>query len=352
MPLPRVLVTGGTGLVGSRLVRALVASGYPVKVLARPTSSLRALEGLGAAKLEVVQGDVTIGHTVYRALAGCELLFHVAAEFKMWARRPASILDPSIIGTRETLDAARHRGIRKIVVTSSTAAVGATEEPVEMDESFAFNRENSAPYIVAKRRAEQIALEMAKAGMPIVVVNPSTVMGPGDFKPTPSGELILTYLKWRLPIGIPWSAGGFSIVDVDDVAVGHIQAMEKGRIGERYILGGNNVTVQQLFTTLSELTGLPGPGLRTSKGLAAVAGAVSEVLARATGKPPQLTYRFARDYVGSFVWVSSAKAETELGYRAGPLRPTLMRAIRFFLEKKYVPEDRVAKIRFDLRALA
>src|SRR5256885_2762135 len=120
MPLPRVLVTGGTGLVGSRLVRALMGLGYPVKVLARPSSSLRALAGLDPSKLEVVQGDVTIGHTVYRALSGCELLFHVAAEFKMWAPRSASILDASIIGTRETLDAAKHRGIREIVVTSTT----------------------------------------------------------------------------------------------------------------------------------------------------------------------------------------------------------------------------------------
>jgi len=352
MPLPRVLVTGGTGFVGSRLVRELVSRGYPVKVLARPSSSLRALEGIDPAKVEVVQGDVTIGHTVYRALAGCELLFHVAAEFKMWARRPSQILDASIIGTRETLDAAKHRGIQKIVVTSSTAAVGATEEPIEMNETFAFNRENSAPYIVAKRRAEQIALDMAKAGMPVVVVNPSTVMGPGDHKPTPSGELILTYLKWRHPFGMPGSGGGFSIVDVDDVAVGHVLAMEKGRIGERYILGGSNITVEQLFSTLSEITGLAGPGFRTPKALAAIAGAASEVLARFTGKPPQLTYRFARDYIGSFVWVSSAKAETELGYRVRPLRQTLVRAIRFFLEKGYVPADRVGKIRFDLRAFA
>jgi dihydroflavonol-4-reductase len=128
--------------------------------------------------------------------------------------------------------------------------------------------------------------------------------------------------------------------------------MEKGRIGERYILGGNNVTVEQLFTTLSEITGLAGPGFRTPKALAAMAGAASEILARLTDKPPQLTYRFARDYIGSFVWVSSAKAETELGYRVRPLRPTLVRAIRFFLENGYVPADRLGKIRFDLRAFA
>jgi dihydroflavonol-4-reductase len=352
MPLPQVLVTGGTGFVGGRLVRELVAQGHRVKVLARPGSSLRALAGLEPSRLEVVHGDVTIGHTVYRALAGCDRLFHVAAEFKIWDRRPQKIFDAAIVGTRETLEAARRRGIEKIVVTSSTAAVGASREPTSMDETFAFNRENSAPYIVGKRRAEEIALAMAKNGMPIVVVNPATVMGPGDYKPTPSGELILTYLNWKLPVGVPWSRGGFSIVDVDDVAKGHVLAMQKGRVGERYILGGTNATVEQFFTTLSEITGLAGPGLRTPPALAALAGALAELGARISGRRPRLTYRFARDYVGWFVWVSSEKAQKELGYAARPLRPTLMRAVRFFLENGYVPKGRLEKIRFDLRAAA
>src|SRR6266545_3545849 len=347
MPLPQVLVTGGTGFVGARLVRELVAEGHRVKVLARPGSSLRALAGVEPSQLEVVHGDVTIGHTVYRALAGCDRLFHVAAEFKIWDRRPAKIFDASIIGTSETLEAARRRGIEKIVVTSSTAAVGASREPMPIDEAFPFNRENSAPYIVAKRRAEEIALGMAKSGMPIVVVNPATVMGPGDYKPTPSGELILTYLNWKLPFGVPWSPGGFSIVDVDDVAKGHLLAMQKGRVGERYILGGTNATVEQFFAALSEITGLAGPGFQAPPALAAFAGALAEMGARVSGKRPRLTYKFARDYVGWFVWVSSQKAEKELGYTARPLRPTLIRAVRFFLENGYVSADRQDKIRFD-----
>ena len=352
MSLPRVLVTGGTGFVGSRLVRLLVERGYNVKVLARASSSRRALVGIDPARVEVVEGDVTIGHTVYRALAGCERLFHVAAEFKLWDRHPSKILDASIIGTRETLEAAKLRGIEKIVVTSSTAAVGATRDATAMAETFAFNRQASAPYIVGKWKAEQIALDLAKGGMPIVVVNPSTIMGPGDYKPTPSGNLILTYLKWKLPIGVPWSAGGFSIVDVDDVAEGHVLAMEKGRIGERYILGGHNLTVEQLFTALSEMTGLPGPGFRAPPPLVALAGAAAELGASITGKTPQLTYKFARDYVGSFVWVSSEKAERELGFSARPLRQTLLRAVRFFLENGYVPDKFARRIRFDLRAPA
>jgi dihydroflavonol-4-reductase len=349
--MPQVLVTGGTGFLGARLVRALVEQGQHVKVLARPTSSLRGLSGIDPSRLEVVHGDVTIGHTVYRALSGCDRLFHVAAEFKIWDRRPSKILDASIIGTRETLEAARSRGIEKIVVTSSTAAVGASKDQTLMDETSPFNREGSGPYIVAKWKAEQIALSMARdLKMPIVVVNPGTIMGPGDYKPTPSGELILTYLGWNLPFGVPWADGGVATVDVDDVVKGHLLAMEKGRVGERYILSGENVTIKKLFETLSEITGLRGPGFRSTRSLAMLGGALGEAWGKIGGKTPQLTYKLARDYVGSYVWVSTKKAETELGYTHRSLRSTLARAVLFYLENGYVSEARSNQIRFDLKA--
>ena len=350
MPLSQVLVTGGTGFVGSRLTQELVRKGHRVKVLARPGSSRRALLGIDPTRFEVVEGDVTIGHTVYRALSGCDRLFHVAAEFKIWDRRPSKILDAAIVGTRETLRAAEKRGIERVVVTSSTAAVGATKDPTEMDETFAFNREGSAPYIAAKRRAEELALEMADRGLPVVVVNPATILGPGDYKPTPSADLLLTFLRWNLPFGFPYTPGGFSVVDVDDVVSGHISAMERGRIGQRYILGGTNVTVRELFVMLSEITGLRGPGLACPPGLVVLGGALSELYGRFSRTTPQLTYKFARDYIGSYVWVTSRKAETELGYTHRPVRVTLARALRFFLENRMVPEKRVAKLRFDLRA--
>jgi dihydroflavonol-4-reductase len=350
MPLPQVLVTGGTGFVGSRLTQELVRQGQRVKVLARPGSSRRALAGIDPARLEIVDGDVTIGHTVFRALSGCNALYHVAAEFKIWDRRPAKILDAAIVGTRETLLAAKTRGIEKIVVTSSTAAVGATHAPVDMDETFAFNREDSAPYIVAKRKAEELALEMADQGLPVVVVNPATILGPGDYKPTPSADLLLTFLRWNMPFGFPFTPGGFSVVDVDDVVLGHILAMQRGRVGQRYILGGTNTTVEDLFVTLAELTGLRGPGFKVPPGLVVLGGALSELYGHFSRSTPQLTYKFARDFIGSYVWVSSSKAETELGFAHRPLRTTLARAIRFFLENRMVPDERVAKLRFDLRA--
>ncbi|HKQ70288.1 MAG TPA: NAD-dependent epimerase/dehydratase family protein [Polyangiaceae bacterium] len=352
MTKPQVLVTGGTGFLGARLARELVLRGNRVKVLARASSSLRGLEGIDPSMLEVAQGDVTVGHTVYRALAGCDRLFHVAAEFKIWDRRPAKILDASIVGTRETLEAARQKGIEKIVVTSSTAAVGATPDATLMNEEHPFNRADSTPYIVAKRRAEEVALDMAARGMPIVVVNPATIMGGGDYKPTPSGDLILTFLNWNLPFGVPWSDGGFSVVDVEDVVAGHIAAMERGRPGERYILGGNNVVVRDLFVALAEVTGLRGPGLKATRVMAEVGGALGEAWGRISGSVPQLTYKMARDYVGWYVWVSSERARAELGYAIRPLRATLVSAIRFFIEHGYVPADRVRKMRFDLRTRA
>jgi dihydroflavonol-4-reductase len=175
-------------------------------------------------------------------------------------------------------------------------------------------------------------------------------MGPGDYKPTPSGDFILTFVRWKMPFGFPCTRGGFSVVDVDDVVAGHIAAMERGRVGERYILGGTNATVEELLTTLAEITGLAGPGLQTPPSVVRFAGALSEFTARFTSLTPKLTYKFARDYVGAFVWVSSRKAATELGYAHRPLRTTLGRALRFFLENGCVPQDRLDKLRFDLRA--
>jgi dihydroflavonol-4-reductase len=283
-------------------------------------------------------------------LSGCDRLFHVAAEFKIWDRRPSKILDAAIVGTRETLLAAKKRGIEKIVVTSSSAAVGATKDATEMDETFVFNREDSAPYIAAKRRAEELALEMADQGLSVVVVNPATILGPGDYKPTPSADLLLAFLRWNMPFGFPYTPGGFSVVDVDDVVSGHILAMQQGQVGQRYILGGTNVTVKELFEMLSEITGLRGPGSEFPPGLVVLGAALSELYGRFSSTPPQLTYKFARDYIGSYVWVTSRKAETELGYAHRPLRATLARALRFFLENRMIPEKRVAKLRFDLRA--
>lgn len=343
--MAKALVTGASGFIGGRLVRALVERGDDVKCMVRPTASRAHLKKL---PVEIVEGDITIEHTVFRALAGCDRVYHVAAAYKMWDPNPATIMDPAVRGTRAVLDAIKARGsrIEKVVVTSSVAAIGTNTSPEPLDEDAEWNLADSEIYIVAKRRAEEVALSMA-GEVPLVVVNPTGVFGPADARPTPSGILVLRYLNWKLPISFPGGPGGMSIVDVDDVAQGHIAAMDKGRVGERYILGGDNLTVSQIVETMSSITGLGGPGAPFGQGLVELTARGMELLARINGGEPELSYKMARDFYSSFMWVSSAKAERELGYQHRPVRKTLARAIRWYLDNGYVDPEIAAEIRYD-----
>ena len=218
-----------------------------------------------------------------------------------------------------------------------------------MDEEHEFNLQDPETYILSKYEAERVALEAADAGLPIVVVLPSGIFGPGDWKPTPSGQGIVTYLKMLPSLSVPVTAGGISIVDVDDVVEGHILAMEKGRIGERYILGGENVTFREMFDTLCDLTGLATPGKDVSRGMAELAGRLMELWARLRGGEPTLTFRLARDYAFAYAWVTSEKAEQELGYAHRPARQALSRSVRWFLEHGYVPDNAARRVRLEFR---
>jgi dihydroflavonol-4-reductase len=279
---------------------------------------------------------------------GCDRLFHVAANYKMWDRDPRKVIEPSVRGTREVLEAVRrHEGmIRRVVVTSSVAAIGSTKGTEPLDETAEWKLDDSEQYVVAKRRAEEAALEAA-GELPIVVVNPSGVFGPGDAKPTPSGAMIVKYLTWSAPIRFPGAPSGISVVDVDDVARGHLLAMDKGRVGERYILGGENLTMTKIVEMMSEMTGLPGPGREPAKGLATFGGWAMQTMARFTGGEPDLTYKMARDFFDSHFWVKSDKAKKELGYSFRPARKTLARAIRWYLDRGYVPAKVAKEIRYD-----
>lgn len=342
------LVTGASGFIGSRLVRALVERGERVKAFVRAGSSLRQLQDLPPERCRLAYGDITISHTVYRALAECDRMYHVASNFTMWDKDPDRILRPAIVGTRATLEAARRRGLDKIVVTSSVASLGVTRNRDEpMDEDHEFNLAEPETYVLSKYEAERVALEMAEDGLPIVVVLPAGVYGPGDWKPTPTGQSVVSYLKMSPALRVPVTDGGINVVDVDDVVQGHILAMDKGALGERYILGGENVTFRQLFETLSDLTGLAPPGGTTSASMAQLAGRLLELRARLFGGEPALTYRLARDYADSFAWVSTDKAEQELGYRHRPARQTLARAVRWYLEHGYVPERAARRVRLE-----
>lgn len=344
------LVTGASGFVGGHLVRKLVERGERVKAFVRPGSNLKYLQDLPQDRLRLAFGDIMIEHTVYRALAKCNRLYHVASNFTMWDRNPDRILEPAIEGTRATLSAAKKRGLEKIVVTSSVAALGVSLKPEPMDEEHEFNLADPETYILSKYEAEQVALEFAEQGLPVVVVLPAGIFGPGDWKPTPSGQGIVTYLKLPPFVRMPVSEGGINVVDVDDVATGHVLAMDKGRIGERYILGGENVTFTQMFEILSELTGLAPPGKTLSPGLVELAGRLAELGARFGGGEPQLTYRLARDYASAHAWVTSEKAERELGYTHRPARETLARSVKWYLERGYVPERARRRVRLELSA--
>jgi dihydroflavonol-4-reductase len=266
----------------------------------------------------------------------------------MWDRHPERIIGPAVQGTRATLSAAQKRGLERVVVTSSVASLGVSVDRDPMDESHEFNLAEPEVYVQAKYEAEQVALEMASGGLPVVVVLPSAVVGPGDWKPTPTGAGIVQYLKLPPTLRIPATPGGLSVVDVDDVVAGHMLAMAHGRVGEKYILGGENLTFSQMFETLSEVTGL-GPPRPISQGMAELAGRLMELRARLGGGTPQLTYRMARDFASDVMWVTSEKAETELGYTHRPARAALGRAVAWFLEKGYVPDKSARRIRLELR---
>ncbi len=349
MKNPWILVTGASGFIGGALVRALVARGDHVKAFVRAGANLKGLEGLPADRFQLAVGDVTVEHTVYRALASCNQLFHVAGEFTYHPRSARRMVGDADLSTRSVFGAARRRGIENIVFTSSAGVLGTSALPEPVDESHPFNLVDPEPYYAAKFRASEVVAELVQNGMPIVSVLPSAVFGPGDLKPTPNGASLLNYLSMSPSLSIPVSEGGISVVDVEDVVKGHIRAMEVGEVGQRYILGGENVTYGQFFETLADLTGLAEPS--EPKGPLAIwlLAAAFELGARYSGKAPILTRRLARDYAHAYAWVTSAKAESALDYQHRPARETLGRSVRWLLESGLVPESAAERVRLELR---
>src|SRR5438477_6272355 len=253
----KVLVTGATGFVGGAVVRALVNHGIDVRVLARAGADLQNIQNL---TVERVEGDLRDQSSLRRSLTGCRQLYHVAAHYALWAKDPAIFYDVNVTGTKNLLEAAREVGTERIVYCSTIGAIGlppsgglGTEEtPVSLEQM-------AGHYKRSKYLAEQEVLKLSKAGLPVVIVNPSAPVGTGDVKPTPTGQVIEDFMKGRIPAYIET---GMNIVDVDDVAAGHLLAMEKGRIGERYILGNRNLMLREVFAILSRLTGVPAPTLK------------------------------------------------------------------------------------------
>jgi dihydroflavonol-4-reductase len=324
------LITGATGFVGSHVARQLVSKGHAVRILVRRTSNLSALEGLN---VERVEGDLRDAASLERAMRGVRSVFHVAADYRLWTRQPEEIYESNVQGTRRLLDAAGQAGVEKFVYTSTVATI-AVPRPGALpnEETRATLDEMIGHYKRSKFLAEQEALGAAAKGLPVVIVNPTAPVGPGDWKPTPTGRILVDFLNGKMPAYVDT---GLNIVPVEDVAAGHLLAAEKGRMGERYILGARNMTLKQILEALSAITGRPAPSVRLPHAVALAAGYGAELFSRLTGREPQIPVEGVK-MSRHRMFVESDKAERELGYRASSVEAALERAVRWYEEHGYI----------------
>lgn len=318
------LVTGATGFVGAAIVRALLDRGDRVRVLARPNSDRRNVQHL---QVEVAEGRLEDADSLRRALAGCTRLIHTAADYRIWVPDPAAMMTANVEGTRALMQAALAVGIERVVYTSSVATLGHVEGGVADEDTPSILGDKVGPYKQSKFLAEEVVRRMAaEDSLPVVIVNPSTPVGPGDVKPTPTGRMIVEAASGRMPAYVDT---GLNVVHVEDVAQGHLLAMEKGRIGERYILGGDNLSLAEILGDIARITGRKPPLVKLPRlGLFPLALA-AELWARVSGKEPFVTIdglRMARWHM----FFSSAKAETELGYVHRPAHDALAAAVAWF----------------------
>jgi dihydroflavonol-4-reductase len=332
----KTFVTGATGFIGSALVRQLLDRGEEIKVLVRPESDLRAIEGLD---LEVVQGDLRDLERLRPALKGCDRLYHVAGLYTL-DDPPTLYEEVNVAGTANVLHAAVEGGVERMVHTSTTAAVGSAPPGGLADEETEWNLGDLAiPYIATKRRGEELALERSGTEMEVVVVNPSGPIGPGDVKPTPTGQILVSFLNGRMPL-VPNTHNNF--VDVDDVALGHIRAMERGADGQRYILGGQNLTVKELLSSAARMTGQRRP-LTLPYAFAYLGGLLGEVLIQWILRRRTMVNRANVRYLRRKMSFSVDKARNELGIDPRPAAEAVARAIRWFCENGYVKKRRARK---------
>jgi dihydroflavonol-4-reductase len=323
----KALVTGATGFVGAAVARALNAAGWQVRVLARSGSNRANLRGLAA---EVIEGDLADAACLEVALAGCDALFHVAADYRLGARDPGQLYRTNVEGTRNILNAARTAGVARIVYTSSVATIGIPPDGSPGDERTPVALDNMiGHYKRSKYLAEEVAREAARTGMSVVIVNPSTPVGPGDIKPTPTGQLVLDAASGRMPAYVDT---GLNIVHVDDVAAGHLLAFERGRAGERYILGGEDMSLQTILAQIAGLVGRKPPRIRLPYAAVLPAAYIAEAIAMVSGRSGRVTLEGVR-MSRKRMFFSSAKAAAELGYRWRPPLEAFEDALRWFRER-------------------
>ncbi len=320
----KVLVTGASGFVGSAVARKLAERGYNVRALVRPGSPRAHLEGLD---IDFVSGDLRDEDAVRAAMTGMRYLFHVAADYRLWARDPYEIIDNNMRTTRLAMEEAQRAGLERIVYTSSVATLRTGPEGESFDESENMDEtEAIGAYKRSKLMAERLVVDMADRGLPVVIVNPSTPVGPRDVKPTPTGRMIVEAAAGRMPAFVDT---GLNMVHVDDVAEGQLAALARGRIGERYILGGQNAALSEILATVAQEVGRRPPRLKIPRGAIYPLAYVAEAVARRSGREPFVTVDGLK-MAKNRMFFTSAKAERELGYKARPYAEGIRDAIAWF----------------------
>jgi dihydroflavonol-4-reductase len=314
------LVTGASGFLGWHVARLLVERGHRVRALVRPGSYVSGLD------VETVNGDLRDPASLDRAVSGCRLVFHVAADYRLWAKDPRELYRSNVDGTHNLLEAAHKTGVERIIYTSTVGCIGIPHHGIGDETTPVSLLDMAGHYKRSKYLAEGVALEYARDGLPVVIVNPTAPIGDHDVKPTPTGKIVLDFLKGEMPAFIDT---GLNVVDVRDCAEGHLLACEHGKTGERYILGSENLTLAQILQKLAKITGRKAPAIRLPYAVAYCAGACSTAWAGLTGTPPRVpieAVRMARKHM----WVTHEKARRELGYEAGPADRALSSAVEWF----------------------
>lgn len=331
------LVTGAAGFLGSHVARQLVAKGEDVRVMLRASSTNRAIADLS---LEYVTGDLRDPASLDRAMMGVKRVFHVAADYRLWARRKQDIYDSNVGGTKNLLAAAEKAGVEQLIYTSTVATIAVDRPQLPNEFTDARLEEMVGHYKRSKWMAEKLVMDTAKAGAPIIVAMPTTPVGPWDWKPTPTGKIILDFLNGKMP---GYVETGLNFVGVEECAAGHLLLSEKGKPGERYLLGGENLTLKAMLDLLSKITGLRAPSLKIPHGMALGVAYANTIFSRLLFREPTIPIEGVK-IARHMMFVDCSRAPRELGFKAGPVSAALERAVRWYEANGYIAKGRARKM--------